>query len=75
MSYGSYKRKPLFHFFLPRVFIFGTIIAFGMKHTVKVSQYGYDLGFKGQIYFKSVKICLAARNYNLSFFFYGNDCL
>ena len=41
--------------FLPRVIVFSTIIAYGLKLKVKVSQYGYDLGFKGQTYFKSVR--------------------
>ena len=34
--------------FLPMVFIFGTIIAYHMCTTKKVSECEYDLGFKSQ---------------------------
>ena len=36
--------------FCCRVVIFGTMIAYGMKITAKVSDHRYDLGVKGQIY-------------------------
>ena len=43
--------------FWPRVFIFGTIIAYGVKITIGFSDHQCDLGVKGQghIRLKSVK--------------------